>query len=209
MNLLETARANGGNIPQGSFNKSMQIAMDSSAKNPANMKRRAEVADMRSEARDRKIVTNAMRFGVRNPLAIQTAQKMGIRLPGMPRMSGDAMAGGAMTTQAKIDTLSNAQKNPVYADVEGGFDPGAANGDKWARHIASPNWEKIPPADIPRVQRELKAAMDMTNFKASDDDRELLDAFVSGGPTAVAKLKKKRVAGYKAPAPATGAELMY
>lgn len=127
MNLLEIARANGGNIPQGSFNKSMQIAMDSSAKNPANMKRRAEVADMRSDARDRKIVTNAMRFGVRNPLAIQTAQKMGIRLPGMPRMSGDAMAGGAsaMNGPAAAASVANAGNSQEWKFL--GVDPASAH----------------------------------------------------------------------------------
>lgn len=198
MNLLETARANGGNIPQGSFNKSMQIAMDSSAKNPANMKRRAEVADMRSEARDRKIVTNAMRFGVRNPLAIQTAQKMGIRLPGMPRMSGDAMAatGGAKpTTQQIANILTNADLDAggTYASIQPGFKPSAAQGDDWANFLQGDNLANLAPQNVREIQSHLQAASTYPNYKQPGNpyNKKLVEAFLSGGPQAVAKEKKR------------------
>lgn len=184
MNLLETARANGGSIPQGSFNKSMQIAMDSSAKNEANVKRRGEVADMRSDARDRKIVTNAMRFGVRNPLAIQTAQKMGVRLPGMPRMSGDAgQANAPVTTQQAISTLNSASTDrlPLYRSIHERFTPGEANGDKWASFLSLPQQGNLSPQDVRVIQSDLRAAMAMPNFTATSAEKETLNAYLNGG----------------------------
>ncbi len=195
MNLLETARANGGNIPQGSFNKSMQIAMDSSAKNPANMKRRAEVADMRSEARDRKIVTNAMRFGVRNPLAIQTAQKMGIRLPGMPRMSGDAMAGAGSTSKPTaaqiVSGLTAADNHDIYK-LTPNFKPSQAQGKDWAAILQSPEMQNLAPQDEAAVKEHIRISMAPSNFSVAPRDKELLDAFMKGGPSAVKQLNNFR-----------------
>jgi len=198
MNLLETARANGGNIPQGSFNKSMQIARESSANNPANMKRRGEVADMRSDARDRKIVTNAMRFGVRNPLAIQTAQKIGVRLPGMPRMSGDAMAangGTKPTTQQIANILTNADLDAggTYASIKPGFKPSAAQGDDWANFLQGDNLINLAPQNVREIQSHLQAASTYPNYKqpGSPYNKKLIEAFLSGGPQAVAKEKKR------------------
>jgi hypothetical protein len=145
---------------------------------------------MRSEARDRKIVTNAMRFGVRNPLAIQTAQKMGIRLPGMPRMSGDAMAGGsAEPTTAQINaSLTRAQQNPVYADIQPGFDPGAAQGEQWAAMLRQPNVQKMTPSEVGRVQQELRDAKKSKTYKSNSLSEEYTNAFLNGGPQAVRKL---------------------
>jgi hypothetical protein len=153
---------------------------------------------MRSEARDRKIVTNAMRFGVRNPLAIQTAQKMGIRLPGMPRMSGDAMAatgGDQPTTQQIANGLSRAQQNTaLYGTIQKGFDPGTAQGVDWEAFINNKGIEKLAPADIRQLQSDLRLARKPVNWKEDSRSKAVFDAFQSGGPKAVDELKKKRAA---------------
>lgn len=188
---------NGGTIPQGVFNSIQQASAANSAarnaQNPMMTQRRANMKASDAAARDRQIVTNAMRFGVRNPLAIETAQRMGIRLPGMPRMSGDAMAVNSQpTTQQMMSGLAAADNDQSYGFVQQGFKPSAAQGADWSSFIQNPSLAKLNPQNIRAMQGHLKLAMATPNFRADSVSQEFLDAFMSGGPKAVEELKKKR-----------------
>lgn len=189
---------NGGTVPQGVFDSIQRASAANSAarnaQNPMMTQRRADMKAQDAAARDRQIVSNAMRFGVRNPLAIQTAQRMGIRLPGMPRMSGDSMvAGSAEPTTAQINaSLTRAQQNPVYADIQAGFDPGAAQGSQWAAMLQQPNVQKMTPSEVNRVKQELRDATKSKTYRSTATDAEVIDAFLSGGPQAVKSIKESR-----------------
>lgn len=188
---------NGGSIPQGVFNSIQQAsAANSAARNSKmNSQRLADIKASDAAARDRQIVSNAMRFGVRNPLAIQTAQKMGIRLPGMPRISGDAAASTSNsqpTTQQIVNGLTAADSDQTYGLVQQGFKPSAAQGSDWASFLNNQNISAVSPQNIRAMQGHLRDAMAVPNFRADPISRDVLNAFLSGGPKAVDELKKRR-----------------
>lgn len=191
-------RENSGVIPQNEYGDIQRASSKNSLLSDGQMNKQ-RLADMKAQdtaARDRQIVSNAMRFGVRNPLAIEAAQRMGIRLPGMPRVSGDAtMAGSAEPTTAQINaSLIRAQQNPVYADIQAGFDPGAAQGSQWAAMLQQPNVQKMTTSEVNRVKQELRDATKSKTYRSTATDAEVIDAFLSGGPQAVSNLIQSRQA---------------
>lgn len=189
-------RENSGVIPQNEYGDIQRASSKNSLLSDGQMNKQ-RLADMKAQdtaARDRQIVSNAMRFGVRNPLAIETARRMGIRLPGMPRVSGDAMVANNSqpTTQQIVNGLTAADNDPTYGLVQQGFKPSASQGGDWAAFLNNQNISAVSPQNIRAMQGHLKDAMAVPNFRADPISRDVLNAFLSGGPKAVEELKKRR-----------------